>query len=379
MPKPKIGSVYRRKKRNRNGRMVELPTWWIKYSKDGRIFRESSKSKSRVDAERLLKQRLGEIATGAFVGLDPERVRMRELFRDLLEDYELHQRASLKDVEARIRLHLNPNLGKVRASELSTSDVRRFINLRRQEGAAEASINRELSIIRRSWNLGLQAEPPKVRRAIHIPRLREDNARQGFLEPDQYVTLRHELPDYLRPLLVVAYYTGVRIGELRQLTWMQVDLTSKEIRLIGSQTKNGHPRTLPIYGDMLPWLTWLKADRDRRWPTCPWVFQLDGFPVGDFRKAWKGACERAGVPGLLFHDLRRSAVRNMERAGVPRNVAMAISGHRTDIVYRRYDIVNARDLARAALRMSEYLGTLLGTPADSATSVNESSDRKLLN
>ena len=56
MPKPKIGSVYRRKKRNRNGRMVELPTWWIKYSKDGRIFRESSKSKSRVDAERLTQQ-----------------------------------------------------------------------------------------------------------------------------------------------------------------------------------------------------------------------------------------------------------------------------------------------------------------------------------
>ena len=97
-----------------------------------------------------------------------------------------------------------------------------------------------------------------------------------------------------------------------------------------------------------------KDRRDQEWPNCPWVFSRRGRQLGDFRKVWAAACSRDGVPGLLFHDLRRSAVRNMERAGIPRNVAMSISGHRTEAVYRRYDIVNSRDLRTAADRMERF-------------------------
>ena len=92
----------------------------------------------------------------------------------------------------------------------------------------------------------------------------------------------------------------------------------------------------------------------RSLPDCPWVFYSRGKPIGDHIRGWRDACERAGVPDLLFHDLRRSAVRNMERAGIPRHVGMQISGHRTEAVYKRYDIVVEADLGSAGEKLEQY-------------------------
>ena len=328
--------------------------WWVKYFRAGEPFYESSQSREKEDAERLLKQRQGEIATGRFAGLGPERVRVGELLDDVLEDYRLQKRASTKDAETRIRLHLRPEFGGIRAADLGTREITRYILKRRDEKAQDATINRELALLRRAYSLAARSEPPKVVRLLRVPRLAEDNTRTGFLEHAQYIALRDELPEYAKLIFVIAYHTGIRSGELRKVQWSQIDLSANEIRLSGRQTKNKRPRTAPIYGDMVEWLKLAKEMRDREWPNCPWVFSRRGQRLGDFRKVWAAACSRAGVPGLLFHDLRRSAVRNMERAGVPRNVAMRISGHRTEAVYRRYDIVNSRDLRTAADRMERF-------------------------
>ncbi len=107
---------------------------------------------------------------------------------------------------------------------------------------------------------------------------------------------------------------------------------------------------------MKEWLELLREQRDAKQSTCRWVFQYRGRRIGDHKKGWAEACAQVGLAGLLFHDLRRSAMRNMERAGIPRKVAMEISGHRTESVYRRYDIVSPRDLKLAAARMEQYLG-----------------------
>jgi integrase len=180
----------------------------------------------------------------------------------------------------------------------------------------------------------------------------ENNVRTGFLEDERYAALLRELPEELKPLFAVAYATGVRKGELCAIRWDQVDFTEGFITLEGQATKNGAARALPILeGDMRRLLVEAKRDRDANHPACVWVFNRGGEPIRDFRASWEAACKRAGVPELNFHDLRRTAVRNMRRAGVPQVVRMRISGHKTDSMERRYNIVDADDLKTAKALM----------------------------
>ena len=208
----------------------------------------------------------------------------------------------------------------------------------------------------RGFHLALAADPPVVARMPHIPKLPEDNVREGFLDLDGYRRLLAELPTHLRPLFVVGYHTGVRSGELKKIQWPQVDWEANEIFVSRRTTKNRDAHTLPIYGDMRAWLEMAKAERDAKFAACPWVFFDDGGrQIGTFRKAWASSCKRAGVSGLLFHDLRRSAAMNMDRAGVSRRVIMQITGHKTEAMFLRYRIVNSRDLSDAAHRMEDWL------------------------
>ena len=370
MSRAKFGSIYRRKKKLPDGSVKTLSIWWIKYRKDGQVFRESSESDNRGDAVDLLKKRVGEIATGKFAGLRPERIRMADLFADVEEDYQQSEKDTLPDLKGRLKNHLIPFFGEIRARDFSTQQLKRYVSQRRGAGAKNATINRELAVIRRAFNLAAKCDPPKITRIPSIQLLKESNVRTGFLEYEQYRTLRNELPASIRPLFVVAYHVGGRRGELSLIQWSQVDFPAGQIRLHSGETKNEEGRTLPIYGEMREWLTVAKEIRDQQHPACPWVFYDDnGARLYWFYEEWQDACKRAGIPGLLFHDLRRSAVRNMERAGIPRKVAMAISGHKTESIYRRYDIVAHRDLTDAAFRMEQYFGSMkdatgtpLGTP-----------------
>lgn len=333
--------------------------WWLKYYRLGKAYWESSGSENRADAGRLLKLRLGEIEAGRFRGLAPMQITVGQLCDLVIEDYRQARKRSLPEVEWRVGKNLRPALGDVKAADFGQAHILRYISARRKAGAADATINRELAVVRRGFTLA-------ELRAPHIPKLEEDNAREGFIEHEQYRLILEKLPIHLKALFVVGYHVGVRIGELRKIRWNQVDLSAGEIRLSGAQTKNKKPRTLPVYGDMWACLDMQKASRDQLWPDCPLVFHYLGRPIGSHIKGWSKACSAAGLPDLLFHDLRRSAVRNMERAGIPRNVAMAITGHRTESVYRRYDIVSKQDLRMAATRMEGYLTSGQKQRADSS-------------
>ena len=141
---------------------------------------------------------------------------------------------------------------------------------------------------------------------------------------------------------------------------------AKRIRLEPGTTKNKQPRHLPIYGEMIERLGLEKQVWDATFPDCQAVFHRHGKPVRNFRKAWDTACKAAGLDGLLFHDLRRTAVRNIVRAGIPEKTAMPISGHKTRSVFDRDNIVKDRDLTDAGAKLERYpdeLGILSGIPA----------------
>ncbi len=190
-----MGMLYRR------GRI-----WWVKYYRNGKCFRESSKSQSRLDGKRLLQKREGEISTGVFGGLETERVCFEELAQDLLNEYQTNNRKSSIWVRRRINLHLMPFFRGFRGVEVTTDRVRAYITQRQQEGASNGSINRELAALKRMFNLASEMTPPKTVRVPHIPMLRECNVRKGFFEHDEYLALQRELPEYLKPVLAFAWH-----------------------------------------------------------------------------------------------------------------------------------------------------------------------------
>jgi len=398
--KPRLGSIYQRKKRLADGSVIELQTWWVKYSKNGQIFRESSGGDKYADAERLLRKRTAEIFGGAFAGPQADRIKVGELLDDLLLDYQVNGKAYRDFAEPIVRVQLRPVFGSMRATELDTPAVQRYMADRRKQGAANATINRACALLKRAFNLGRMQTPPKVGRVPYIPHLKEDNVRKGFLEYPEFVALRQALPEEIRPVITFAYYTGCRKGEILSLQWTQVDLGARVVRLEAGTTKNDDARLLPLTPELYEVLAMQKAICERRYPDCSWVFSRCGKPILDFRGAWEIACGAAelvddeGKPTKLFHDLRRTGVRNLIRAGVPERVAMMISGHKSRSVFDRYNIVSERDLQDAARRLglfidetkaahekhkTESLGTLLGTPAENAAVTAGRQGAKLLN
>lgn len=409
-------NVYQRKKRRPDGTVVTLPTWWIKYRKDGRVFRESSHSEDYADAAKLIDRRKAEILTGKFLEPETARIPVSELLDDVLLDYRVNGKA-VRFAENSINNHVRQFFGAMRAARLSTSDVQRYVEYRRSanqgmrryrghlkeakpipvQPASNATINRELALLKHAFYLGIRHTPPKVARVPYIPLLSENNTRKGFFEHAEYTVLRQALPEHLRPVLTFAYYTGCRRGEIVSLRWNQVDLDNRVVRLEPGTTKNDEPRILPLGGELLQVLAMQRAVHNATCPTAPWVFfrGKHGKALRSFRTAWRDACVAAGLIGpngeadRLFHDLRRSGVRNLIRAGVPEVVAMRISGHKTRSVFDRYNIVSERDLLEAARRLDDYLrglekpatgenGHTLGTPGTLTPNPTGETSRNLL-
>lgn len=417
MRKPTFGSIYQRKKKLPDGTVVTLSHWWIKYRKNGQVFRESSGSEEFAKAERLLKIRAGEIAAGRFQGLNPERTTTDELIDDVLLDYRVNGKA-VRFAASAINNHLRPYFSGRRAITVGTTDVQKYVAFRRSpnqgtrpyrgrlreakripiRAASNATINRELALLKHAFYLGMKHTPRKVTSVPHIPLLDEDNVRKAFFEHDQFLAVRRSLPGYLQPVVTFAYYTGCRRGEILNLRLEQIDLNERIVRLEAGTTKNDEARLLPLTTELYEMLAMQRSIRDAKFPNCPWVFfNESGKHIGRFMRSWRAACVQAGLvnedgePDRLFHDLRRSGVRNLIRAGVPERVAMRISGHKTRSIFDRYNIVSERDLHEAARRLETYvqskeeqadghtLGTPLGTLNTPAKRERASGTSKLLN
>ncbi len=132
-------------------------------------------------------------------------------------------------------------------------------------------------------------------------------------------------------------------------------------------TKNRQARTIFLTGELLEVVQRQREIRDRLYPGCPWVFFSEGKQIKSFRRSWNTACRKAGVAGKILHDFRRSAIRNMIRAGIPERVAMDLSGHKTRSVFERYNIVSEGDRLEAANRLDRYLKKWAGTVTEIVT------------
>jgi integrase len=339
-----LGSVYKRK-----------GIWYIRFRYRGREYRESSKSTLRKDALELLQKRRAEIVSGH---LRPavERTSFEDLTRLIEADYVANGRRSIVDMRGRI-VHLRAKLGKVPPTDVTHSMLIEYMEERRAEGAAPATIRYEMAVLGRMYTLAihaglLTAKPP-------MPTIKVRNTRTGFFETDEIERVLAALPEDLRPAIEFAYLTGWRIGEIKSLTWAQIDGDAYVIRLEPGTTKNEEGRTFPfrkyprlgaLLAQQLDRTLALQRETGR---IIPWVFWWHGEPIREFRRTWRRACEFARCPGRLVHDLRRTAVRNFVRADVPERVAMQLTGHKTRSVFDRYDIVSEADLSAAVEKLAE--------------------------
>jgi len=347
------GSVYQRG-----------PVWWIAYYDDaGQKVRESSKSPQRRVAVALLRKRQGEVANGQHTGTAARRVRFEAIVELVRQDYAMNKRRSAPRMEHAVK-HLAGAFAGVRAHRITTDRLTAYAAERMQAGAANAAVQYEMAILRRGFRLALRANTLPLMPAF--PTIHVSNARQGFFEPDQLAAVLGELPDYLRPLFRFAALTGWRANdEVRPMTWAQVDFGAGMVRLEPRTTKNDDGRTFPfaVLPDLEALLRGQRAYTDMveaaTGRPVPLVFHRFGKQIQHYRDAWGSACARAGTSDRVPHDLRRTAVRALERAGVSRSVAMKLTGHKTEAVYRRYAIVSEADLREGVAKLAVMsLGTI---------------------
>lgn len=342
--------------------------FWVKYYRPGsrKPIRASLDTRDEKTAGKKLKILEGELAKGNQADMRLERIRFGHLLDLVLADYVNNERKSLRQTECRIDLRLRPEFGDRRAVTINSADIALYVDKRKSTDEAEnGTINRELTLIKKAFTLAWRAYRLP---GPYIALLEERNVRAGFFSREQLESLCGHLPDYLVPVARFAFLTGWRIGEIRQLEWRHVDLEAGEIRLDPGTTKNEDGRIFRLTSELQELLEGQKrresvtltpavgvrpnpnkilADR----ALCPAVFTYlrrgKFIPIGDHRKEWTKACRAAGLPGRIFHDLRRSAVRQFIRDGISERVAMNMTGHKTREIFDRYQIVSTRDLDEA--------------------------------
>ena len=329
--------------------------WWVHYYFRGKPYRESSGSTVRTDAVKLLKRRHAETGKGHLHGPDMEKTTFEDLATIITANYIVNARRSLPRMKTSLSA-LRAFFGPSYARDLTLDRLDAYVASRLNDGVAPASIRNDLACLRRALRLAARAGKAIV---PPFPSLQVHNTRSGFFEREDFEAVRSHLPDAIQGVMTFAYCTGWRVrSEILTLQWKQVDWTAGTVRLEPGTTKNDEARTFPfaVLPELLDMLKqqWehTKAVQKVTGRLIGPVFHRNGEPIKDYRGAWDAACELAKVVGRIPHDFRRTAVRNLERASVPRSVAMKLTGHKTESVYRRYAIVSEADLSDGLRRLA---------------------------
>jgi integrase len=343
------------------GYIRQLPSgkWKCRYRVGGKQFYRTCTTEAKA-AQHLAKVQ-AEIGAGVYVAPDYKRTTFEGMAEMLTNDYRVNGRRSLDRVEDAIE-HLRSRFRGTRAVAITRDTIDKYIAGRLdQDGAKPGTVQKELAALKRMFTLAIEARKLTLAQRPAFPKLEVNNVRTGFVAEAELRALVAALDERVGPLVEFMYVTGWRKSEALGLTWDRVDVEGKVVRLDVGTTKNKEGRTFPF----TPALEALLKSQRRYTETVAkhtgqiitFVFHREGKPIRDFRGAWDKACERVGLGGLIPHDLRRSAVRNLVRAGVPEQIAMRLTGHKTRDIFDRYDIVDEADLRDGVAKLAAYAAT----------------------
>jgi integrase len=352
----------RRRERGTGG-LIRRPgshNWYAQvHDANGKPVRYSTGTDVKQEAQGFLRNLLVDLERG--VPLVKKSFRYEELRTALIQDYIARGNRSLvvtTDGSETVwgLKAVDQFFAGYPVHKITTDAARQFSQHLLANGNSNGTVNKSLALLRRM--LSIAREDGKLPTVPKIRMLKPGPARKGFLPKEKFDELLGYIPANLKPLIVFLYYCGVRLGEALLIVWSQVDLKAAVIRLEPEQTKADTARIVPL-PDVLVGMLELQKPKEG--------VVFDGT---NLRKVWQHACVAVGLgtltkvegkrdpryTGLIIHDLRRSAVRNLRKAGVPEIVAMKISGHKTRSVFDRYNIVDTEDVVEAMRRVSVQSG-----------------------
>jgi len=327
--------------------------WWIAYSWRGHLHQESAKSADKKVALKLLRKRIKEVEKPRFV--DPakeQRYTLPDMKEVIRLDYVRRKNRSFESVEYAFK-HLEEGFKFHRVIDITDEKITAYGDNRLSSGAERASVNRELAYLRRGFNLML--EQKMISSVPTIKLYQGENIRKGFIDIAEFNVLLEKIADAdVGDLVKFLYHSAWRSGEAMALQWSWID--GDMIRLPAEVAKGKKARALPIVEEILDVIERRKQVRRL---DCAFIFHRNGRPIKSFRKAFKAAAKKIGFEGLLPHDMRRSGVRNFRKSGLSESEGMALSGHKTNAVYKRYDIISDDDLTQSMKRVQEHLKNLV--------------------
>jgi integrase len=328
--------------------------WWMRYTENGQLVRKSTKCAKKSEAKDVADLEREQWKRRIGIGVR-EPITLKDLIQEVEKDYSLNGKKSADRIEFS-KKHLVKIFGENTPIEkITEQSIEDYKHTRKQEDCANGTINRELALLRRGFNL-LRIQN-RISQSPRISLLAENNVRQGFIEVWQYKEILKHLPEHLRPLITFLYKTGWRKSEALNLTWDMVDFNRRQVRLPIGYTKNKKPRIFPFDDELERIFKRLWNEKEQQKIGIAHVFlnQNKTGPIVDFRGSWDSACDEAKIGKRLIHDMRRSAVRNMVESGVSEKVAMELSGHLTRTVFENYHIVSTDDLVKAVQKVSATL------------------------
>jgi integrase len=186
----------------------------------------------------------------------------------------------------------------------------------------------------------------------------EHNIRDRILTSEEFQRMLNASPDYLKPILQCAYYTGMRRGEILALTWDKVDLKAGVIRLKDTDTKTDAARSIPIGRELRDVVSHLPVALNAQGKRVPYVFTHNSQRVKSIKRVFMRVRQKMGTTNTVFHDFRHTATTNLRRAGVDTLTTMRITGHKTMAAFTRYNTIDEHDLRAAQRRMDTYMDTI---------------------
>jgi integrase len=336
--------------------------YWIAYRLPGskKLCREYV-SKSIEEARDADGKRRGQKRENRIFDIKPEA---KMTFQQLTEWYLKLEKVRAMKSCWRIQIALqnfNSEYGTMMVRQIKLVDLEDYQVKRKAQGASDGTIDKELTMVQTMVNKAFYNDLVSGDTLKTFKRLKrlltgKRNARDRILSLDEFHALMDHLPFHSKNIVATAFYTGMRRGEILNLTWDKVGLRNRVIRLEAEDTKDSEARTIPITDDLYEILRTIpRSIHDNH------VFLHKGKPISDIRTALRKGCKEAGIPyghceknGFVFHDLRHSYNTHMRKAGVPESVIMKITGHSTRQMFDRYNTVDTEDARQAVGKLQGY-------------------------